>query len=430
MRTVYMIQGALIALIAVAAFTLLNVRDWIAPKGFEVAKIEARKAEGKKRIVVYRTGAGLFKRAGELSAMDVVEKTKIAKEIGGKVVEQPENLNAFVVEADDLNEVSLPEGWAVQEDQVVHMYDWSPVKEAQAETLYRIVPASCDQPSPSPSPTPTPVPVPTPNPTPGDERVDWGNQMIHAREAQAVVAGRKPAVGCIIDTGVDKSHPDLQGRILGGRGFTTMGTDYQDQQGHGTHVAGIMSAICGNGRDVCGVSTSPFYMAQVLDRSGSGMESWIANGISYCVQMGAKVINSSLGADQRSQVISTAVANAIAAGVIFVAAAGNNSGKVGYPGADPGVVTVSSIDQNGQPSNFTSRGPEVDWQAPGGDILSLKLGGGTTKMSGTSMASPAVAGVYLLAVTAGKTDAKGVNTNQNPYFMGRGRIDAFMSVQP
>jgi len=427
MRLVYTIQGALIVLIAVAAFTLLNVRDWFAPQGFEVAKIEARKAEGKKRVVVYKKGEGLFKRPGELSAMNVVEKVKIAKAIGGRVVEQPENLNAFVVEADDLNEVDLPSGWTVQEDQVVHMY----------ETLYRIVPASCNQPNPDPYPypTPTPAPVPSPAPTPGptpnpgNERVDWGNQMIHAREAQAALAGRQPAVGCIIDTGVDKNHPDLKGRILGGRGFTTMGTDFQDQQGHGTHVAGIMSAICGNGEGVCGVSQSPFYMAQVLDRSGSGMESWIANGIAYCVQVGAKVINSSLGADSRSAVISQAVANAISAGVIFVAAAGNNSGKVGYPGADPGVVTVSSIDQNGQPSNFTSRGPEVDWQAPGGDILSLKLGGDTTKMSGTSMASPAVAGVYLLAVTAGKTDAKGVNTNQNPYFMGRGRIDALMSVQ-
>ena len=202
----------------------------------------------------------------------------------------------------------------------------------------------------------------------------------------------------ILDTGVDLDHPDLDDRIVAGRDIVNNDAVSQDEDGHGTMVAGIAAAETNNGIGVAGAAWNARIMpVKVLDASG-GFDSDIASGIVWAVDHGAEVINLSLGGPDPSTLLSDAVAYATAHNVIVVAAAGNEgTSEPSYPAAIPDVVAVGATDLNGDLVSFSNHGPWIDLAAPGTDIVSTALAQrGYAIGDGTSFSSPIVAGVALL----------------------------------
>jgi subtilisin family serine protease len=232
--------------------------------------------------------------------------------------------------------------------------------------------------------------------------VPWGIQRVHAPAAwpQTEGAGVKIA---IIDTGIDYTHPALQGRVDGGYSALAKSEnpqDYMDDNGHGTHVSGTAAGARIPG--LVGVAPKArLYAVKVLDADGSGSLSDVVEGIVWAAKNGMQVANLSLGAPVDSDAMHRAVRYAAAMGVVVVVAAGNTGGALGYPGAYPEVVAVSASDSSDKLADFSSRGPEVKFIAPGVDVVSAKLGGGFVSYSGTSMASPHVAGMAALSVAQG-----------------------------
>lgn len=207
----------------------------------------------------------------------------------------------------------------------------------------------------------------------------------------------------IIDTGIDLRATDLNTSRACHRDFIRIGGSGQDGHGHGTHVAGTVAAK-DNSEGVIGVAANAFVCAvRVLGNSGSGSWSGIVNGVNYVAASGGSgdVANMSLGGSGSNATLEKAVSDAAAKGIRFVLAAGND-------GADannftparvngPNIYTISAINSVGCMASWSNYGnPPVDFAAPGVSILSTRKGGGTTTMSGTSMAAPHVAGILLL----------------------------------
>ncbi len=233
----------------------------------------------------------------------------------------------------------------------------------------------------------------------------WGPQDIHADLAwdKVDLTKRAAITIAILDTGINTSHEDLQGSIVPGYNFINNNTNPLDGNGHGSHVAGIAAAISNNGKGIAGIAGGVKIMpVKVMDDNGSGSYSNIINGIKYAADHGANVISMSLGGPGASQSMQEAVNYAISRGVAVVAASGNNNGAVSFPGNCNGVITVGAVDNNNQRASFSNYGPEMDVTAPGVNIISSYKGGASsyTSMSGTSMATPFVAGVAALVKAA------------------------------
>lgn len=207
----------------------------------------------------------------------------------------------------------------------------------------------------------------------------------------------------VVDTGIDRSHPDL---LTGsGANFVLRGKyTVEDGNGHGTHVSGTIAAL-NNAIDVVGVAAgATLHPVRVLDNSGSGTVDGVVAGVDFVAANAAPgdVANMSLGATGHFQSLHDAVVNAAARGIYFAVAAGNSSDyAMKYEPAHieaPNVFTVSAVDSSDHFASFSNYGnPPIDYAAPGVYILSTKKGGGTTSLSGTSMATPHVAGLLLFA---------------------------------
>jgi len=244
----------------------------------------------------------------------------------------------------------------------------------------------------------------------------WGLDMLHADEAHAVTTGAG-AVVAVVDTGVDASHPDLQGRIGPGWDFVDGDATPRDGNGHGTHVSGIVAADANNGVGVDSVAPGAEIMpVRVLDSNGSGSDSDVAKGIDWAVDHGANVINLSLGGTLPTaglgiqDDISTAVQRAVSRGVVVVAAAGNDGLPFCENDSEQGkVLCVGAVDKRGSRTFYSSFGAGLSLVAPGGsalpgtdeDILSTWPGGGYQELAGTSQATPHVSGVAALLVSLG-----------------------------
>jgi subtilisin family serine protease len=210
----------------------------------------------------------------------------------------------------------------------------------------------------------------------------------------------------VLDTGVDATHPDLAGRMRTDLGASCLNFTpcvagpAADDEGHGTHVAGIAGAATNNGVGVAGVAfSSPVIPIKVLDSAGIGNFSDVANGILWAAQHGARVINLSIGDGGYSQTVCNAVSAAEHTyGALIVAAAGNESSSApSAPAACTGAVGVAATDDLDSPASFSNFGsPDVFVSAPGVDIDSTYLRGLYASADGTSMASPFVAGVAAL----------------------------------
>ncbi len=237
--------------------------------------------------------------------------------------------------------------------------------------------------------------------TPADPEYvhQWGLPRIGAPTAWDETRGSSDVLIAIIDTGVLLSHGDLDAHIdtVNGYDFANNDPTANDDQGHGTHVAGIAAAMA-NG--VYGVGVAPdctILPVKVLDANGDGDSYEIAVGIQWAADHGADVINLSLGSYSFSQVEADAVAYAQAKDVVVVGASGNDSLKyVTYPAGLPGVIAVGATNSSDVASFFSNGGPRLDLAAPGQTILSTSLTGGMTMMDGTSMAAPFVSGAAAL----------------------------------
>lgn len=228
-------------------------------------------------------------------------------------------------------------------------------------------------------------------------------------------------VVAVIDTGVKATHPDLAGHVLTGRDYVAPGTSAADENGHGTHVAGIITAIANNGRGVAGLAPSSRVLpVRVLDRNGVGDSANVAKGIVWAVDHGAKVINLSLSSTSSDTAGRAAVAYAISKNVVVVAAAGNNGcGLLGspraYPAAYDGVLGVGAITSTSAVASYSSCGSWVDVSAPGSGIWSTMLQGPNPalgcapnycSLSGTSMAAPYAAAAAALEIAKLGSGAK------------------------
>lgn len=228
----------------------------------------------------------------------------------------------------------------------------------------------------------------------------WGLPAVGAEAAWQVTRGGGTVVA-VIDTGVDHTHPDLAGRVLPQIDLVEDSWT-GDPQGHGTHVAGIIAASL-DGAGVAGLANKVSILpVRVLDETGTGDFFTEAKGIIAAVDAGATVINLSLGGPY-SEIEDQAVQYAVDSGVTVVSAVGNEyeSGNArSYPAALPGVIGVSSIDQDGYSSWFANTGDYVDISAPGEQILSTLPGGEWDFGTGTSMAAPFVAATAALVRAA------------------------------
>lgn len=234
----------------------------------------------------------------------------------------------------------------------------------------------------------------------------WGINRVNAPSAHAITKGAGVLV-CVVDTGIQKNHPDLPVGITGEnfvqKGATVDPNAWGDDNSHGTHVSGTIAAL-DNSIGVIGVAPQAnLRAAKVLNSRGSGYTSWVADGILSCVANGADVINMSLGSSGDSSVLHDAVIAANNAGLIVVAAAGNESGAVSYPGAYTEAKAISAINSSDQFASFSNFGPQVDFAAPGVSVLSTTKGSCYATYSGTSMATPHAAGVFALAVSVGRS---------------------------
>ncbi|MBU2578605.1 S8 family peptidase [Patescibacteria group bacterium] len=279
----------------------------------------------------------------------------------------------------------------------------------------------------------------------------WGIDRIDAELVWPTGNTADPVKVGIIDTGISNKHPDLKANVKGGVNTINPRKSWNDDNGHGSHVAGIVAAL-NNTVGVVGVGpNADLYAIKALDATGSGYLSDIIEGIQWAVANHMQVVNMSLGTNSDIQSLHDAVAVAKGAGVVIVAAAGNSGGSVTFPAAYSEVIAVSATDQNNVIASWSSRGPEIDLAAPGVSIYSTYKGSGYATLSGTSMAAPHVAGSTALILNT-PVGAYDVNTDGkwNPdevqkklqdrandlgsagfdNFYGWGLVNAYNAIQP
>lgn len=270
----------------------------------------------------------------------------------------------------------------------------------------------------------------------------WGFTKVQATQAWDTSTGSSAVTIAILDTGIDTSHPDLAAKVIGSVNFSGSATTL-DIFGHGTHVAGIAAADTNNAIGVAGLGyNSRLLNVKVLGDDGTGSYSAIAKGITWAADNGARVINLSLGGTSSSSTLQNAVDYAWNKGAVVVAAAGNNASSAPfYPAYYSNVIAVAATNEWDQKTPYTDYGDWVDVGAPGSNIYSTLPGAVYGNRSGTSMASPLVAGLAGL-VMAAITDTNGngrVNDEARACVqggadnigltgIGSGRINAYASV--
>lgn len=251
------------------------------------------------------------------------------------------------------------------------------------------------------------------------EIIPWGVEAVKAPLVWDVVTGNGVNV-CVLDTGIDYNHPDLDGNYGGGYDFVNNDPDPWDDNGHGTHCAGTIAAEH-NGIGVIGVAyNATLYSCKVLNQNGVGYSDDILAGIDWAVDHGMNIASMSLGGGSYSPVEEAAYQAAYDAGLLIVCASGNNgSGVIAYPAKYPSNIAVGSVSQQLVRSTFSQYGPELELVAPGEFVLS-------TVPVGTGVESSVAEGTNVYEAAgmefAGYTDDDGITAVA--YYCNLGEIPA------
>ncbi|MBC7545991.1 MAG: peptidase S8, partial [Candidatus Sericytochromatia bacterium] len=281
-----------------------------------------------------------------------------------------------------------------------------------------------------------------------DYAKQYAPQITHAPEGWVIAKGDPNTLLAIVDTGIDSKHPDLAAKIGTNYNAIDQSNNANDGHGHGTHCAGIAAALTNNGVGMAGIApNNRIFSVKVLSDSGQGTTADVCSGMTKAADMGAKVISMSLGGSGGQQVKQDAVNYCLSKDALIVAAMGNDGGNVKtYPGACDGVMAVGSTDAADKRSSFSNFGTWISVTAPGSKIWSTLPTGGSAMgtgygiASGTSMATPAVAGLAILVrsqfplLTAKQTKAKieaSVDDLGAPGFdneFGHGRINVLKAL--
>ncbi|MDH3366007.1 MAG: S8 family serine peptidase [Thermoplasmata archaeon] len=260
-------------------------------------------------------------------------------------------------------------------------------------------------------------------PTDPGTTYQWALGTVDAYEAWDIGLGTHDVVVAILDTGIDWNHPDLEANMWsnanGYHGYNFIDDNWYpmddnihgyDDSGdwqpniytyHGTHVAGIVGAVTNNAEGMAGLAQIQLVAVKVMNESGEGTDAMVASGIAWAVEQAhADMIVMSLGVDGESTSLRREVNDAKEAGVVMVAAAGNDgTSVVSYPAAYSAVIAVGATDSSDRRASFSNYGANLDVMAPGVSIYSTQGGGGYQYLSGTSAAAPHVAGVAALMLS-------------------------------
>ena len=224
-----------------------------------------------------------------------------------------------------------------------------------------------------------------------EENLSWGPEHIGINKFNSDILEKAPSVSdtvvAVVDTGVDSDHPFLDGRVIPTKINTSSSgirNNSEDDHGHGTRVAGIIADCTLNN-----VYIKPY---KVMDKHGNGTVVTVAAGINCAIRDGVDVINISIGFEEDSEILKSAIRNAEENDIVVVAAAGNDaSDTIYYPATYNTVFKVTAITEENVFANFSSYGNNVDIAAPGANIVTTNMGGGYITVKGTSFASPFVA---------------------------------------
>jgi subtilisin family serine protease len=236
----------------------------------------------------------------------------------------------------------------------------------------------------------------------------WDKWVMYGDQAWDIVGGTMDVKVAVVDNGCDWQHPDLAANFLQGQlGYDFIGNDDDPRPDntnvpesfHGTHVAGIIAATRNNNEGVAGWSLVQLLAVRVLNDSGSGSSDVVASGIRWAADHGARIINMSLTSSSSATPMEEACQYAAQAGVLLVAASGNDGQQaIGFPAALSQCIAVGASSTDSRLASFSNFGPEQEVVAPGVSILSCVPGGSYGQADGTSMAAPQVSGVAALVL--------------------------------
>ena len=279
----------------------------------------------------------------------------------------------------------------------------------------------------------------------------WNLRKINMPQAWDHTRGAPGVKVAVIDTGIDTAHPDRPANLQLGWDYVDGDPVPNDEHGHGTHVAGIVAARTNNGVGVAGVAPDVTLLAiRVLNRDGAGSHYAVASAIIEAADAAARVVNLSLGSPQESSALRAAVDYANGKGVLIAAAAGNcydvpcplgfPANSPLYPAAYPGVLAVAATTPDDDRATYSNTGSHIGIAAPGSSVLST-CAGSYYWLSGTSMATPHVAGLAALMLSSRpylsadrvasmiKDTADPVGQSVPNDEIGHGRIDAVAALQ-